>query len=59
MTVETDMFAQARSSQCVRTGPEAKALDAWLRKALAERFDTTLAEGVPVELAALAARFDN
>ena len=52
------MFAQARTSQCVRTGPEAKALDAWLRMSLAQRFDKALAEGVPGDLAALVARFD-
>jgi hypothetical protein len=59
MTVETDMFGQERRSNCVRTGPEATAVDAWVRQSLGDRFDNTLAEALPGEMAALVAQFEN
>jgi hypothetical protein len=59
MTVETNMFAQARRCQSLRMGPEAKSLDAWVRLSLGERFDTTLVEALPDDLARLVARFDS
>ncbi len=51
------MFAQARSRQNPRSGPETNALDTWLRQALGQRFDETLTENLPQELSALASRF--
>ena len=57
MTTETDMFAQARNRQNLRPGPEAKALDMWMQRSLGERFNDTLTDGMPDELAALVARF--
>jgi hypothetical protein len=57
MTVETDMLAQMRGRQSLRSGPDAKAVEVWLRKSLGERFDETLAETVPGDLASLVSRF--
>ena len=51
------MLAPARNRQSLRNGPEAKAVDAWLRKALGTQFNDTLAEDVPSDLASLALRF--
>jgi hypothetical protein len=59
MTVETDMFALERSRQRLRSGPEAKAIDMWVRQALSDRFDETLVETLPGELTTLALRFSN
>ena len=59
MVMETDMSALTRSRQSIRPRPEAKAIDAWLRQSLGDRFDETLVENVPNELLALVSRFGN
>jgi hypothetical protein len=51
------MSALAHSRQSLRSRPEAKAIDAWLRQSLGERFDETLVESVPHELQTLVSRF--
>ena len=53
------MLAQMRTPARLRSGPEARAVEAWLRQSLTRRFDETLLEMVPEDLAALVSRFEN
>ena len=47
------MQAMAAETRTVRPGQDASALDVWLHRTLAARFDATLDEALPAELTAL------
>ncbi len=53
MTAEKDMQQLAADAPRARSGLDAGALDVWIRRALAERFDATLDETLPAEMTLL------
>jgi hypothetical protein len=56
MVFDKTLARQAPPSTICRSGPEAAAVETWVRRSFNDRFDATLSEPLPQELVLLVAK---